>query len=228
MRPAGSALRKTDGLSEHSVAYYGNRVVRPPAEPRRTTLKRALSWALVCVVHLLFLSMLTISMMEEEQRVGRKSAIETILDLSLLRNPNAPRIDIVKPDVQSRTPPEVTTAPITIPPPKPIPEENPPPAPATPGDVLKAVGEAIACGASNFENLTEAQQAHCRHEPWIPRKLPNGTIVLDAPPKVAEQPQLHMSGADQMRHDMQTAPGCPIMLQTPCVDDMFTGRNSRP
>ena len=202
-------------------------MVRPAAEPRRNTLKRLLAWALVGVVHLLFLSMLTISFLQQQQRIGSKSAIETILDLSLLRNPNAPPINVIKPEVKAGPPPEVTTAPITIPPPKPIPEENPP-APATPGDVLKAVGEALACGASNFENLTEAQRAHCRHEPWIPRKLPNGTIVLDAPPKPAAEPEIHMSGADQMRHDMQTAPGCPIMLQTPCVDDMFTGRNSRP
>jgi hypothetical protein len=210
-------------LNDQSLAYYGNRVVRPPAEPRRAAIKRAVSWVLVVLVHLVFMAMLTLQFIQE-QRVGRRGAIETILDLSLFHNSNAPPVTFIQPQVQSATPPQVTAAPILITPPKPVPEEN---APARPGDVLKSIGEALACGASNFENLTDQQRARCRHEPWLPRKLPNGTIVLDAPPKEA-QPEIHLSGAEAARREMEVAPPCPILQQAPCVDDIIKGRSKAP
>jgi hypothetical protein len=213
-------------LSEQSLAYYGNRVVRPPADDlRRAALKRGLSFALVALIHLFFLAMLTVSLLQQQQRVGRKNGIETILNLSLLHTENAPPVDLIKPDVESVAPPAITTAPITIPPVKPVPEENAPAPPA--GDVLKAIGEAIACGATNFENLTDAQRAKCKHEPWIPRKLPNGTIVLDAP-QIAAPPEIHLSGAEQLRRDLQTAPPCPIVTQLPCANDILTGKINKP
>jgi hypothetical protein len=84
----------------------------------------------------------------------------------------------------------------------------------------------LACGASNFENLNRAQQARCRHQPWQGVILPNGTIVLDAP-QHAPPPQIQMSGADALRQQMQTSSGCPIMSNMPCLEDMFTGNNSR-
>jgi hypothetical protein len=222
--PGAGANTKDRRLNDQSLAYYGNRVVRPPPEPRRAAAKRALSWTLVVLVHLLFLAMLTFQFVEEE-RLGRKGAIETILDLSMFHNDNAPRITLIKPEVESPGPPQVTTAPILITPPKPIPEQES--APPAPGDVLKAIGEALACGASNFENLTDRQRARCLHEPWQPRKLPNGTIVLEAPPKQA-QPEIHLSGAEAMRHDMEVAPPCPILQQAPCIDDIIKGRSRAP
>jgi hypothetical protein len=214
-------------LSAQGLAPYGNRLIRPPAEdPRRRTTRRAISWTLVALVHLLFFAMLTMQIYQKQQRIGRRGAIETILDLSLLRNPNAPEVNLIEPEVKQSAPPEVTTAPITITPPKPKTPEQEQARPATPGDVLKAVGEDLACGAANFENLTDQQRARCRRQPWLQRKLPDGTIVLLAPPKQQdqEQPTIHLSGADQLRHDMQTSPACPLMLQVPCVDDMFHGR----
>lgn len=211
-------------MDEQSLAYYGNRVARPPAEPRRAAVKRAISWTLMALVHLLFVAMFTVQFIQE-QRVGRKGVIETILDLSLLRSPNAPPVTLIMPQFRPNAPPEVSTAPITIPPVLPPPQDQN--APASSGDVLKAIGEALACGAANFENLTDQQRARCRHQPWLARKLPDGTIVMEAPPRQT-QPELHISGADQMRHDMQVAPPCPILLQVPCVDDIIHGRSSKP
>ena len=82
------------------------------------------------------------------------------------------------------------------------------------------------------ENLTDAQRARCKHQPWIGRKLPDGTIVMELPPKpLPEQtpPQIHLSGSDQVHHDLESGPtGCPILQQAPCIDDIIHGRNSHP
>ena len=202
-------------------------MVRPPADDlRRAAWKRGLSLGLVALIHFVFLMMLTISLLQQQQRIGRKTGLEMVLNLSLLHTDNAPPVDLIKPDVETVAPPAITTAPITIPPVKPVPEENVPAAP--PGDVLKAIGEAIACGATNFENLTDAQRAKCKHEPWIPRKLPNGNIVLDAPQTVTAPPEFHLSGAEQLRHDLQTTPPCPVVTQLPCANDILTGKINKP
>ena len=46
--------------------------------------------------------------------------------------------------------------------------------------------------------------------------------------KPAEPPEIHMSGGEALRHDMETAPPCPMIIQVPCVDDIIHGRNSKP
>ena len=217
-------------MSAHGLAPYGNRLIRPPAEdPRRRATRRAITWTLVALVHLVFFSMLTLQIYQQ-QRIGHRTAIETILDLSLLRNPDAPPVTLVEPTVRDNAPPEVTTAPITITPPKPKTPEQQQATPAAPGDVLKAIGQELACGAANFENLTDQQRARCRRQPWMQRKMPDGTIVLLAPPKQLDQqqqPTIQLSGADQLRHDTQTSSPCPLMLQVPCVDDIINGRRPR-
>ncbi|HEX4028600.1 MAG TPA: hypothetical protein VHX18_13350, partial [Rhizomicrobium sp.] len=115
-------------------------------------------------------------------------------------------------------PPEVTTAPVIVVPP---PNIQPLAPPQTPADILKAIGEALSCGAENFENLTQAERTRCRHEPWIARKLPNGTIVLEAamPSPFAPAPTVpKISGGEALRHELQTAPPCPIMVaNVPCM-----------
>jgi hypothetical protein len=212
-------------LSEHSLAPYGNRVIRTPEDPRRAAIKRTLSWTLVVLVHLLFFGMFTFNFLQDHEKLGQRNAIETFFDLSLLKNPDAPRISMIKPDVVAPAPPEISTAPVMIPPLKQIPEPPPAPAPAAPGDVLKSIGEALACGAENFEFLTQAQRARCRHAPWLARQLPNGNIVMDLPPKPVEQPEFHMTGADAQRRELEAPRPCPLMLQVPCVDDIINGRH---
>jgi hypothetical protein len=113
--------------------------------------------------------------------------------------------------------PEVSTAPVIVVPPPPNSQIAPP---QTPADILKAIGEALSCGAENFENLTQAERNRCKREPWIARRLPNGTIVLEAamPQPFAPPPVPKISGGEALRHELQTAPPCPIMVANiPCM-----------
>ena len=175
------------------------------------------SWVLVGLIHVLLLSLFIL----DEYRQSHftlKPPTETILDLTRLPQGQAPPVPLVRPEVPRATPPVITTAPVIVVPP-PNPDQT---MPKTPADILKAIGEALSCGAENFENLTQAERARCKHEPWIARKLPNGTIVLEAanPSPFAPAPVPKLSGADALRHQTQTAPPCPIMLNTPCLENV--------
>jgi hypothetical protein len=213
-------------LADDSLAFPGRQGrSRNPEERRRLAIRDTLSWAAVALVHVVFLSLLVISLEQNRNRIGHRGPVETMLDLTMSHLNNAPEMDEIKPlDLKS---PDVDTSakPLTVipPPVTVIPEQKGGPAP---GDVLNSIGQALACGASNFENLNRAQQAHCRRQPWQGVILPNGTIVLDAPQK-APPPQIQLSGAQALQKQMQTNSGCPIMSNMPCLDDMFSGNNSR-
>jgi hypothetical protein len=208
-------------LSDQGLAYYGNRVARPP---RRGPLTRSVSWVLVALVHILLITLFVMSEILPDQETRHTLPIETMFLLSMLPNTHAPQVKIIKPEVPNATVPVITTAPLVV-----VPLEEPPMIqPETPADILKSIGEALACGANSFEYLTQAQRNHCPHQPWLGRRLPDGVIVLDAPPKAAEEPTLHMSGAEQLRHDLQTGPACPILQQAPCLHDVLTGANMKP
>jgi hypothetical protein len=58
-------------------------------------------------------------------------------------------------------------------------------------------------------------------------ELPNGVIVLEPMQRLAS-PGLEVTGADALRHQAQTAPACPVMLNTPCLADMFNGGGLAP
>jgi hypothetical protein len=188
--------------------------------PPRRIWSRGTSGILVVLVHLVFLAMLTFSVRLETAHP--RSALETIFLLPSLEGRQAPDFHMVQPRQQNQTMPEVTTAPITLPKPPP-PEEVQ--RPATPGDVLKAVGEELSCGAGSFEHLTQAERNRCRHEPWAANRGPAGTLVL-APasniPKLNAPPQeFRMTGADAQRRAIETAPtGCPMMLNVPCLNNV--------
>ena len=203
-------------MTDHALAFYGNRPARLPREDeRRLLIRRSLSSVLVGLIHILLLSLFILDQYRQSHLVLRKP-VETILDITRLPAGEAPPIRLIRPTVPSATEPEITTAPVIVVPP---PNADQQAVPKTPADILKAIGEALSCGAENFENLTQAERARCRHEPWIARKLPNGTIVLQAanPSPYAPPPVPKLSGADAMRRQMQTAPPCPILVNTPCV-----------
>ena len=187
-------------------------------EPESRTITRAIAWVLVGAVHFLFFLMFLVSV--HQQTFGRRPPLETMLLLPALNGKNAPEVHMVRPEVPSEAEPEIVTAPITIPKPPP-PPPNQAERPATPGDVLKAVGEALSCGAGSFETLTPAERARCRHEPWLARRAPNGALVMQPTlaPRLAEpQPEFHLSGADAQRRALETAPtGCPVLLNIPCL-----------
>lgn len=193
------------------------------AERRRLVLRDAFAWVVVAILHLIFFLALVISMQQRPDRIGaHRTAIETILDLTALNRTEAERLEDLR--RQESKEPDLSAKPLTVIPQPPVIPEQKAAAP-TPGDVLKSIGEALACGASNFEYLNKAQQARCPHQPWMDAKRPDGTIVLAAPPKLAI-PQLHMTGAEAVGKQMRQNSGCPIMVNTPCLEDMFTGNNS--
>ncbi|MES2256392.1 MAG: hypothetical protein V4559_15300 [Pseudomonadota bacterium] len=205
-------------MTDHAMAFYGNRPSRlPNEEERRVLIRRAATWTLVALVHVLLLSAFILDQYQREHVTIRKQH-EIILDLTRLPRGAAPPIQMIQPTVPHANEPKITTAPVIV-----IPPPNPDLAmPQTPADILKAIGEALSCGAENYENLTQAERARCKREPWIARKMPDGTIVLQAanpvspyaPPVVPK-----ISGADAMRHQMQTTPACNIMLNVPCVQN---------
>jgi hypothetical protein len=206
-------------LTDHALAFYETRHARlSTEEERRLLIRRALSWVLVLLIHVVLLSAFIL----DQYRMSHftlKPPVEIILDLTKLPAGQSPPIQMIRPEVPNIEAPRVTTAPVIV-----VPPPNPDQAmPQTPADILKAIGEALSCGAENFENLTQTERARCKREPWVAHKLPNGTIVLEAanPSIYAPPPGLpKLSGADAMRHQLQTAPPCPIMLNVPCVQTM--------
>jgi hypothetical protein len=213
-------------VTDDILAY--SRLRFPPSEQerRRILIRDAISWALVAAIHLLFFMTLVISFRQDHERLGRRGAIETILDLSLLRRNNAPPVTLIKPDTEKEDR-DFSAKPLTVIPPVPVIPKIEPAAP-TPGDVLNSVGQLLACGASLFEYLNPAQQARCPRQPWQGVQLPNGTIVLNpAPRAIIQQPVPQFTGAEALNREMRTNSGCPIMLNTPCLSDMFSGNNSR-
>ena len=170
--------------------------------------------------------MLVISLRQNLERPGVRGPIETMLDLSLLHRNNAPQVDLIKPDVQNNDH-DISAKPLTVVPKPPVIPEMKPPTPA-PGDILGSVGNYLACGASSFEYLNQSQQGRCTHIPWTAVQLPNGALVLNALPRlVIQDTNARPTGSEALRQQMQTNPGCPVMLNTPCLSDMFTGNNSR-
>jgi hypothetical protein len=205
-------------VTDHALDLYGIRLRRPSnEEQRRRQLERLFAWGVVAIIHILMLFVVVADQRHRRDLAMRPPA-ETILELSRLAKGEAPPIRLIQPVVPRAAAPEVTTAPVIVMPPPPNSQIAPP---QTPADILKAIGEALSCGAENFENLTQAERNRCRHEPWLARRLPNGTIVLEAaaPQPFAPAPVAKISGAEALRHEMQTAPGCSIMVSNvPCMN----------
>jgi hypothetical protein len=208
-------------LTTDLIAPTGFSLFRTP-EPRRRAWSRGVSTILVGLVHLVFLAMLTFSV--SMPAFHRPSVLETILMLPSLDGRTAPEIHMQQPKAVTAGPPEIVTAPITLP--KPIIPPETSQKPQT-GDVLRAVGEALSCGAGSFENLTQTERTRCRHEPWRAGRLPNGNLVMvptSQLPRLAEPPpqsEFRLSGADEQRHGIEVAPsGCPVMLNVPCLNNI--------
>jgi hypothetical protein len=206
----GNVSLVTDDLAYPDFRMH---IALSDAERRRLVVRDAFAWIIVAILHLIFFFALVISMQQRQDRIGPpRSMVETILDLSRFNN-KANREDIL--NRQESKEPDLSAKPLSIIPKPPVlPEVQG--APAPPGDVLKSIGEALACGASNFEYLNKAQQARCPRQPWMAARRPDGTIVLDALPKGPPQ-ALQMTGADLLRKQAQTENPCPIMLTRPCL-----------
>ena len=209
-------------MTDHALTFYGNRPLRlTTEEERRQFLRRAISWTLVALVHVLLFFIMALDQYHLRTMALRKPGTELILDLTQLPRSAAPPVQLIQPIVPRTSAPEINTAPVIVVPPPPPPNSEAPPVPQAPADILKAIGEALSCGAENFENLTQAERNRCKHEPWVARRLPNGTIVLQAaaPSPFAPAPAApKLSGADALRREMQTAPsGCSLVTNVPCT-----------
>lgn len=211
-------------VTDDILAYPARRMrLLPSQEERRRILVRdGVALVLVALIHILFFLALVISLEQVRERQGRRGPIEQFLDLSLLRQPRATPLNLTKPEDNEQN--DVSAKPLTVIPPKPpVLEQQPVPPTAQSGDILNSIGRAIACGAGDFEYLTRQQQERCLHEPWQGVQLPNGTIVLLGPPRLAAPGPLQLSGAEALQRQSLTAPNCPIMVNTPCLADMFNG-----
>lgn len=194
-----------------------------PREQRRRNLARAVSWVLVGILHVLVLIFFVISIRPFSDI--NRPITETILMLPTPGN-NAPPLHLANPEIPNPNPPMILSAPITIPKPPPPPDvlEQP----LKPGDVLGAVGQALACSAGSWEHLTGPERARCGGMPWRGMRLPNGSLVMVPPsqlPRLRDVPQSEFSvnsGADRIQRDLQNGQipgqgGCPILQQIPCT-----------
>ncbi len=204
-------------MTDYALDLYGIRPRRPSnEEQRRRLFERIFAWGVVAIIHILML-FVVVADQRHRRELAMKPPAETILELGRVPKGEAPPIRLIQPVVPRASAPEVTTAPVIVVPPPPNSQIAPP---QTPADILKAIGEALSCGAENFENLTQAERNRCKREPWVARRLPNGTIVLEAAAPQAIEPTVpKISGAEAMRHELQTAPGCQLMVaNVPCMN----------
>jgi hypothetical protein len=214
-------------VTDDFLAFPGSRARFLPsdAERRRLLIRDALTWVLVAIIHLVFVSVMVISLKQNAARLGHRGAVESFLDLSLLHRNNAPAVNLIRPDVQNEDR-DISAKPLTVIPVPPVIEMAP--AAPTAGDILSGIGRFLACGASQFEYLNPAQQDRCQRVPWQAVQLPNGSLVLSAIPKlVIQETPSQFAGADALRQQYNTNSGCSLMVNAPCLSDMFTGNNSR-
>ncbi len=196
---------------------------RPRKEPHLAS--RTVSTVLVVLVHIFFFFFFAVSVLKFDESGQRVT--ETILMLPIQGNDLEARRRLVAPEVKQDKNPAVSTAPIAIPRPPPPPTEEKGQT-ATPGDILGAVGQTLACAAGNFEHLTQPERERCRSVPWQGAKIPNGTIVMvpkNVLPRLTEpEPQFKISGSEQLNRDLATGgPPCPILQNTPCLRGILNG-----
>ena len=215
-------------LTDNSLArpfFPGGRLVPGPGK-RSLLASRTVSTVLVILVHIFFFFFFALSILKFDDNGHR--VVETILMLPIQGNDERARRHLVTPDVKHDESPQVSAAPIAIPkpPPPPLVEERGPT--ATPGDILGAVGQTLACAAGNYEHLTQPERERCFRMPWRGAKVPSGSIVMVPDrtlPRLAEsKPEFHMSGSEQLGRDLATGgPPCPILQKTPCLSGILHG-----
>jgi hypothetical protein len=181
---------------------------------RQRNLRRAIASAAVVVLHVLLIILLIVSNRVAVVQRVRETVPEAIW--ILFPQPPKPKTKVEQPQPAEQETPQLT-APITnVPPTHTQPEAQP-----QSGD-LEGVGRSLACGASSYEKLPPNMREQCRRHPWAFIKKPDGTIVLDAPKPDAIP---SFSGADINRHQSQTAPPCPPLINVPCLSNVLPDRD---
>jgi hypothetical protein len=212
----------TDGTAEsYASGFAGILAERGQAEidERQRTIRRAAVGVAVLLLHVIALGVFVYSSRIPLIARIRTTAPEAILWIPIPHHQTPPAKKIVVPPAPEEIQPDEAVpqiiAPITLPPPV-----RPRPAAPPANDGLLGVGRSLACGASTYENLSPAQREQCIRHPWRFVKRPDGTIVLDAPPKPIEPPP---TAADIMRHEQETAPPCPVLQNVPCLGRVLHG-----
>lgn len=220
-------------MTDNSLAppppFYTGGHLNLGQDKRRMLVSRTISTVLVILVHVFFFFFFAVSIMKFDERGSR--LVETLLLLPTAGSNRIAHDRLITPVVKPREAPLASTAPITLPALPPPPPETPLKGGAaiSPGDILGAVGQTLACAAGNFEHLTQPERARCRHVPWIGARLPSGNIVLlpdinrlrlpGAPP-----PEPRISGRDQIQRDLNAGgPPCPMLQNTPCLSGILNG-----
>lgn len=182
---------------------------------RQKNLGRSLALAAVAVVHLVLISLLVIP----PTRPPKPQAlplVEVPLILAPISQPaSAPPkvINATKPKEKEKVKPVVVPMPITIVPP--LPETT------TEPNALRALGTALACGASRYEYLSAAEKRLCRRVPWVLPK--DHSLFAIAPPPA--QPSDHLTGAEAEARLRETASPCPpTNTGMPCLDEIVHGK----
>jgi hypothetical protein len=184
---------------------------------RQRNIRRGIAAAAVLLIHIFAIGVFIYS--NKVPIVARIKATVPEAIFVLMPKPASPKPPVIETHPQEPEEPlPVITAPITLPPTQSQLPSRPLPPPPNGG--LAGIGRSLACGASSYENLTALQREQCLRHPWHFIKRPDGTIVLEPPPKPAEpQPSI----ADIMRHEQQTAPPCPILNNVPCLGKVMHG-----
>jgi hypothetical protein len=168
--------------------------------------------------------------------MSSKPIVETFLLMPPPGN-NRPQQRPINPQPVFNAAPNIEAPPLYIAKPPPIPpkDQDKTGTSGQPTDILGAVGRELACSAGSWEHLTSAERARCGFYPWRGVKLPNGSLVMiprSVMPRLPDAPETEFSvnsGADRMQSDLlkgtsSAGPGgCPIMLNTPCLQHVSPG-----
>lgn len=179
-------------------------------EARRKNMRRAAVIAAVAVLHVLILYVLVISgRIPLVPRMAQPVEVQ-ITFLQPKRLQTAPPVIFANPE--RPTLPQIVPQPIT--------PETPPLTPEQQEqNALRALGIALACGASRYEYLSPVERRLCKHPPW---KLPPDKNLALTPPPIP--PIGQMTGAEAMAKMRAQAPPCPLEQQTPCVHTIIYGK----
>ena len=196
-------------------------------EQRRKAKSKAVSTVLAGLLHVLFFFFFVLAVHPFDMK--SRPLMETILTLTLPGNNRPLPERPINPEILTDAPPRMLAAPIIVPRPPPIVTDEDNKAPGQQGDILGAVGRALACDAGSWEHLTSVERERCGFYPWRGARLPNGTLVMvprSVLPRLREAPpdtQFSVNtGSDRIGADIRSGitpgmGGCPILQNTPCM-----------
>ena len=177
---------------------------------RRRNVRRAAASVAVAVLHVIFLLVLIAS-----EWVPTTHSKQQVIPLSwVLLPPEPAKVPRITPVTPNKKAPAWASPSFILPRIIRPPEQN------NQIDLGLALGRSLACGANSFEYLTSQQRAACLRQPWHFVYDRYGDIVLDANPRVVEQPKPRPS--DIQAHERNTAPSCPKYIDpnAPCLSDI--------